>query len=342
MALGISFTEVYDERLGEVAEAGNRTVVRSWAVTTEDASIGPADVLAHPDCPQWGDLYAAPGQDDPPEVIPVDQALTITRLSVRPVPDSPRHFRLTATYSSRAGVTGLEGGAAVGVGPGVSAPGGESGAIGEPASGAPEAGDVSGGGEAVAGNTTYIENPILRPAVLRYGTITRQVIAEWDKDALNPIRNSAGVPFDPPIQIEEAHLTFTITRNQASFNRTDIADYVKAINSTSFLGFAARTVRLNDLSAERLNENGVFFWQVTYVFEVNTDGWNPVKILDAGYEENFAGDLQKVLDRCGNPVTRPSLLDGNGLVLSDPQNDPPVFLSYNLYREVDFNDFRFW
>lgn len=341
MALGITFTESFDERSAEVL-AGSRDGVRTWTVTTEDASIGPLDILAHPDCPQYGDLYYSPGLDDPPEVIPVDQALTITRLSVRPVPDSPRHFRLTAIYSTRAQTTGLEGGAAVGVGPGVSAPGGEAGALGEGADGPPEAGDVSGEGTAVTGTTSYVENPILRPAVLRYGTVTRQVIAEWDAGALNPVRNSAGSKFDPPLQVEEGGLTFTITRNQATFNRNDIPDYVKAINSTAFLGFEAKTVRLMDLSAERLNENGVFFWQVTYVFEVKSDGWNPVQVLDAGYEEWVVDAPRRILDKNGNPTSQPSLLDGNGLVLSDPQNDPPVLLSFNLYREVDFNDFRFW
>lgn len=341
MAITITFTEDYEGRRGGVS-AGDTTASRRWTVVTSDASIGPPDIFAHADCPQYGDAWEAPGISDPAEVIDTDTGLLITQIALEPSPDSPKHWKLSATYSTRQDGAEAGGGASVGTGPGASPPSGEAGAIGEGAGGPPTAGDVSGEGTAVTGALESIPNPILRPAVLRVASVNRTRVVEWDKDALNPIRNSAGVPFDPPLTIEEPAVTFVITRNQAVFNLQDIPDYKGAINSATFLGLAAKTVRLMDLTADRQHENGIFYWSVTYSFEINADGWNPVKVLDQGYEENFVGDLVKITDKYGNPISRPALLDGSGLVLSDPQTDPPVLLSFNIYREVDFNDFNFW
>lgn len=266
--------------------------------------------------------------------------MVVTGVSVKPL-KSHLIWRVEVTYSA-----GMFGGAGGGGGRNVGAGHGEGGLgeIGGGGGGGENPGNVPGGGEGgggVAGDGTpaanpqQIENPLLRPVQAQYRTIKRSVVMKRQNGA--PLTNAAGDLFDPPLEREKPYLQMVITHNTATFNRTLIELYVGAINSATWLGFAAKTVMLTDLQATLRFESNVFFWERTFTFEVDRDGYHPVKVLNAGWNRLDGGDRKPITLDFGRTPTRPVLLDAAGAVLAVGAAE--VFREFDdVYAEEDFAD----
>lgn len=187
-------------------------------------------------------------------------------------------------------------------------------------------------------------DPLARRPKKRWSTQTFSVPANEDitGDALKDdtivkkaITNSAYDPFDPPQEKDDATFTLTYTRNEADFDPVGTLQWINAVNDDDFLGFGPGTCKIKSIDATEMEENGVRFWEVTYVFEFR-DTWH-LKPLDQGYREydRTTATWAPAKDRNGRPVTQPALLDGFGRVL-DIENHDPVFLDFQVYQEVSF------
>lgn len=190
---------------------------------------------------------------------------------------------------------------------------------------------------------TQQENPLLRPVELRYGSVKERkpLVADRDDTA---VLNSAGDPFDPPIEIEEVRETITLTWNTTTWVPGTIRRYANHINGTEWHGIPEGQAKCTDLTAELRFEQGLLFWRVTMTVEIWPDDeegeeWL-VKILDAGFREKDptnpdTAPLVPIRDeRTLRPVTKPALL-GNGIHL--PRNVPPVFLTFRPWDYAEFN-----
>lgn len=194
-----------------------------------------------------------------------------------------------------------------------------------------------GGGETGEGtpsaNPVQIDNPLLRPAVVRYYTVRRSEILTHDKDDL-VIQNSVYQPFDPPLETERGRLGMTVTQNRALFDPTVIEEFHWSINSVRWAGGAAKSWRCEDINAERAFEEGIFYWKVSFTFVRNRQLWNPVKVLDIGTYYLSAGKRMDFYSATGQRLPR-GLLDGSGG--RNIYNADPHYKDVNAHKEKDFN-----
>ncbi len=179
------------------------------------------------------------------------------------------------------------------------------------------------------------ENPLLRPAIIELGfeRATKAVREDLDGEAID---NSAGIPFDPPLEIEHSIPTLTITVNKAALSYATIATLQDCCNSDTWYGFTPGQVKIRGISVKLKQENGYLFWEYQWTLAVKWDGWRPTRVLDQGFHELDEDGVTPILirDNFGNPLPSPSRLDGEGNKL-DPAEDA-VFLEFNMVREVAF------
>lgn len=161
----------------------------------------------------------------------------------------------------------------------------------------------------------------------------------------NPIANSAGDPFDPPLEIADPYLMMTIGRNIPLANPLSYAltmmGYLNTVNSGPFLGLPAETVKLFTWSMQfQPPDNGYAFWRETFVFHAkwnNGNGWL-TELLDVGYFRIDGTDKVEITDPEGKQYTKPQLLDGAGGVLA-AFGAAPVYMPFRLFPKKDFSVF---
>lgn len=314
--------ELYNGRDGSKDE-GRREFVRVFIVQQTDAGnvVNPDYIMENaPDLPRQGDPYAGYSAED------ADNGVTVRR--VRVTTRAPKIWQVECSYSSKQGYGGnlpSESRSAPGGGGG----GGQTGPGYPPGFG----GGPTGEGTPSA-SPVKIDNPLLRPATVRYSAVKRMIIVKYDNN-LDRVMNSAKQAFDPPVQMEQARLAMHVQQNVALFDPSTIAEYVMAINSTKWAGGAAKTWRCEDISAERKFEEGIFYWQRSFLFVYNPDGWNPYEVLDqgAGYRASPGDTKLTKFFANGSPLPKGHLNGAGGML---PVGDNPVYLHFEIYDELDF------
>lgn len=187
------------------------------------------------------------------------------------------------------------------------------------------------------------DNPMNAPVEIEIGGNKWTGAPRTDLDG-GAFVNSAGEGFETPVEVTFTNPTATFIRNEPIFTfQTHSLPYDDHINSGSFLGGAAGTVRCADISATRRFSKQQEYWQVKYVFEYNKFGWQP-QVLDIGYNELYfnpdTSQLEplRLTDANGRDLTSPSLLDGSGGSISPPRDmTQAVFIEFRVYETADFN-----
>lgn len=188
-----------------------------------------------------------------------------------------------------------------------------------------------------------VENPLLRPAKLYYDM--EQYDAPLDRDLDNkPVLNSAYQPFDPPVLKEDNRLIIRIEKNLPNFNPAAAVAFENAVNSTTFLGFAANTLRITKITGSPVEDAnfGTYYATATEIqfrpFEHAGFPPHQANILDMGrYEiDTSAPELRvPILDKDGSPVVDSEPLNGFGKKLQSGQD--PFYLKFRRYPSLDFN-----
>lgn len=183
--------------------------------------------------------------------------------------------------------------------------------------------------------------PAQRPWVVKWGAIQTERILETDvSEDEKPVANSAGQPFDPPVKVPCSDVTLSITCFSARINAANTWLYFNKVNKFKFLGLWppgwARCTRYEQTS---LFEGGQTLWQTDITIQFREDGWNPIRVLDAGTVELSDPDgtgqrLRAIVDETGAAVTSPVPLDGFGEKLA--AGEDLVYLEFQGYYEADF------
>lgn len=146
-------------------------------------------------------------------------------------------------------------------------------------------------------------------------------------------QNSAGDPIDG-LQEDCAMVQLTYT-NTKVLNPVfaELQRYLNTCNSGGFLGGAEYTVRMVGWNAEYDQKNNV--WSVSVEFLYNPDGWQ-ITYFDVGYNEIVGSDRVAILDKAGNPVSKPVPLNGQGQaqpINASPSQDekPTAPIELELY-----------
>ncbi len=179
------------------------------------------------------------------------------------------------------------------------------------------------------------ENPLSRPAIFGFSfeRATRAVREDLDGAAID---NSAGVPFDPPLELEVSVPIISIEINLSSFTFATIATIQDCVNADTWRGFDPGTVKIRGIEVSKKFENNVVYWAYKWTLAIKWDGWRPVGVLDQGFHElDEDGEPMLIRDNFGNPLPHPSRLDGDGNKLAP--DDASVFLAFNMNREITFS-----
>lgn len=181
-----------------------------------------------------------------------------------------------------------------------------------------------------------LDGPLLaRPLEVRSKVGRQTVVATVDFDG-NAIRNSAGEPFDPAVEVDEVYLILSMTRFEATFNADRFEDFVDTTNQLDWNGYAAGTCLMRDYSQEVHFENGEEYYRTYYEVWVKESGWKRL-VLDKGYRTKVSL-VEKVArdEKSGEAYTSPVLLNGMGGKL--PVDGTPVFLEFTLFPAADWTD----
>jgi hypothetical protein len=182
--------------------------------------------------------------------------------------------------------------------------------------------------------TQFPENPLNHPIKISWGENRFDQVCFVDRNG-NPITNSAGDYFDPPLTIDDSRPTLRIVRNEPSYDPGYATKWKDCLNTGPFFGFNPGYVKMSTPLGD-LDYSPVcgYYYIVTYQFEINPNGWKK-NILDQGLRQIVSGKQQKIVDDKGEDVTSPALLNGKGAKLATGGN--PVTLTFNVYQEADFS-----
>lgn len=181
------------------------------------------------------------------------------------------------------------------------------------------------------------ENPLDEPKRVAWSSNTYTAPVVKDNDG-NPIVNSAGQPFDPPLTEERHTVVATITYNSDQYDPNLGATFEDTVNEGSEkianLTVPARTAKILEVGATQEFFEDIPYWAVTIKVEINRDTWDR-EVLDQGIFEKVGAETKRMSTDDGEEVTEPLKLDGSGAKL-DPQTADPVYLTFKTLEEKDF------
>lgn len=284
-------------------DSQSRHWTRVFRVITDDGKDGPITVLQAPGLPAIGDPYSTTNESD---------SLTLAK-SRTPNPTADECvWEVTIEYATDFGSVG-NGGATAG-------------------DGSPGGGDAGGApGQGGQSPKDWPTSPLERRTEWKRSPVKVRKAVTRDKNN-DLVMNSAAVAFNPPYEIEKSLGQWTATKNYASFTEDDCKLFENRFNDVAYRGFAAATLKCDGIALEGAFENDTAFVRVTWTFLYDEDGWNPVEILDRGYQDIFGVPFY---DGGGNPQEQ--LLDGTGN-LGDPDN--PFYLEFQFLNAYDATDAR--
>lgn len=183
--------------------------------------------------------------------------------------------------------------------------------------------------------------PTSRPARYSFGFAQFSKVLEYDVDG-NPVVNAAGLKPDPPLEADWSRPVLRITKyiGAASFAfwAQKAEEYQDAVNSDTFLYWAAKKVKITNLSIAELDDvQGTPCHALSLELQFNRDGWQPrmpnmsrkVKSLVAGQPPEY------LVDAAGLPTVDPVFITLDGLDYSPT----PTYIDVKAYKELPFAPF---
>jgi hypothetical protein len=186
---------------------------------------------------------------------------------------------------------------------------------------------------------TITSQQMTKPAI---GWPTRGAMPDENGDGEgHGAQNSAGDPVDG-LEEDCAMVKLTYTNTQVlNPNFSELQRYTNRCNDGQFLGGSDYTVRMIGYNADYDQKNNV--WSVSVEFLYNPDGWQ-IQYFDAGYNEIVGSNRRAILDKAGNPVSKPVPLNGGGqaqTINPSPSGDDkptePVTLELYPYKIADMS-----
>lgn len=188
----------------------------------------------------------------------------------------------------------------------------------------------------------YALNPLERPPDIDWGGEVQTEVMYQDLSTPTPkaVLNSAKDRYDPMPEREILGGCVTVTRNEGGNPATAIEQYSLTTSSDGF-GGSADIAKMGVITARKVYENGLAYWQVRYPISFKRDGW-AYKVIDNGHrklvDDGSGGTTRRRChDDMGQTSPVPCLLDGAGNEL-DPTATPVVFptTGYKRYASVSW------
>ena len=184
------------------------------------------------------------------------------------------------------------------------------------------------------------QSPLAQPAVISFSSVTQEVEIDEDRDG-NPIQTINGEPL-VGVTRPFTDLVITVSRNLPTFSPVSISTYMNKINSATWYGFPAGTVRIMDIQAQNQFSEDFEYWAVTVSFQVRR-GYG--QILDAeawdhrcahqGYIVKVGGQKIHALTSDNLPVAQPVMISRTtGAQLPDGVG---AYINFPVLDEIDFN-----
>ncbi len=191
------------------------------------------------------------------------------------------------------------------------------------------------------------QNPLLMPIDVSWSLRDHETVLDTDQNQ-NPVLNTAGDPYDPPIVIDDPRLVMTVVRNEAQFNVAWVLSYRNAVNSDPFAGFPPLACKvLNISSKSQWHQDAGWYYQTTYEFEFltaqidyDTQTGYRKRIISQGFRAiSVVTGKPYHITLKGVPINSPMLLDENGYLLTPSQ--APYYQTFQAYPELPFSVFQF-
>jgi hypothetical protein len=185
-------------------------------------------------------------------------------------------------------------------------------------------------------------NPLHAPPDISWGFRDMELPVLIDYQA-NPVLNTAGEYFDPPLTEQFSIPVLTIQRNEplGGYSPAQAYLYRNAVNSDVFAGEQPGHSRVLQISGKRSYHPACgWYFPVTYEFEFNPDGYTH-KIPSMGFRQlSISGTKLETVYIKGAPATSPVLLDKKGRYITNPAT-PPYILEFQTRKQLPFAVFNF-
>ena len=188
-------------------------------------------------------------------------------------------------------------------------------------------------------------DPVQQPPRFRFSATRITKLADTDADD-EPVINSVGDPYNPPLEKDATSVMFIVTVNQENPDFANIFNnWVDHINTNDWGWFPARTMKLCPVNLpDRLYSqfNNRLYYPMEFQFEFNPDTWDK-DVLNQGFREINTSDstgasLRNVLIE-GQPATDPVLLSADGAWLQPPvDKEDVVFNHHKIYKDFNFSE----
>lgn len=195
-------------------------------------------------------------------------------------------------------------------------------------------------------------NPLAVPAKIELGSVERKRIRVLDANG-KPVLNTAGdLLDDPPPEIDESDLVFSVEKNVPIRLPAWILEYRNAVNSDVVrvrgLPCDPGTLKLKGLRiGDEEEQNKVAFCKLSFELHHREDGWTEL-IPNRGYYEKVpktqstsgsktADWTRKEVLINGEPAKEPQMLDAKGRRIERPTLENIVLLEFDFAPKRPFN-----
>jgi hypothetical protein len=188
--------------------------------------------------------------------------------------------------------------------------------------------DNSGANESQSGDPT-VWKPI---AELAFETFTEVAFTDANGD---PFDNSVGIPFASGIPLVRTLVRYDFVQFEPATTSIDtIADRNEKVNTATFNGRAAKTLKLQVKGAALGYYYGYRVWRVSYSMVYKPDTW-VFKVLDVGNSVKSGTDILPYLDDAEPPNRIFGPLDGSGAKAAVAS-----VLEFDKYEDISFSFLR--
>jgi hypothetical protein len=166
---------------------------------------------------------------------------------------------------------------------------------------------------------SYDGNPVNIPMRFRFDFENTSIPCIVDVDG-KPIVNSAGDYYDPPVEMDHAKVTLTVSRNESGPNPAVILALENVLNVAVWNGFPAKTVRFlcpTMPEVEYSQATSSFYWPMQYKFDIDFNTWVK-QVLNRGYRQLDSNGKLVPIYVNGQPLSDPVFLDSEGKAILTP------------------------
>jgi hypothetical protein len=183
-------------------------------------------------------------------------------------------------------------------------------------------------------------DPLFQPPNIEFVDVTQEVEIDEDVNGA-PIQTVNGEPI-AGVTRPFTDLGIIVQRNLPSFDPLLISTYTNKVNSTTWYGLPAGTVRIMGIGAKSVFSNEFAYWDVTARFQVRRGQGTVTDARAWWYRTAHQGYLVQTIDGLvhavsddGLTVPQPVMLD-----LVTGQQLPPgvgAYIEFQVLEEIDFN-----